>query len=150
MKNNSRVIILILLLAGSAIIAFSNEITGDEERCDFSKWNPIRISHFIERIAIHGVIPEYPDEAFNQRLEGIIYVKILVGQDGNIKRACAFEDGPLGAAAEKAALEWKFKENWGPPSWKDDYAQAVLKFEFFITPEGEKAIRTFLPQNKNK
>jgi hypothetical protein len=108
------------------------------EKCDFSKWSPVRISEFVPRSVIHRVIPEYPKEALNGKMQGIILVKILVGKDGNVKKACAMETNLLGEASEKAALKWKFRNNFGLDRKRyADYAEAIIEFEFKISSEGE-------------
>ncbi len=101
--------------------------------CDFSSFKPVRISEFIPKAVVRKVLPEYPDAAIKRRQKARVTVKILIKLDGTVERACAAVDGPFAAAAEKAAMQWLFKRNFGfdKPRY-GDYAEADLLFLFVI------------------
>ncbi len=85
-----------------------------EVNCNFSADKPLVISHALLRAAIKEVKPKYPKAASFAGAEGEIRVKILVDRKSNVVKACAENGHPLlRAAARNAALEWKFKENFG-------------------------------------
>src|SRR5678816_1755321 len=78
------------------------------KKCDFSTYNPVRLSHFIPGAVVRNVLPEYPVEAVKSGVEGEIQVEILVKDDGTVEKSCSSAIGPLGTAAESAALQWMF------------------------------------------
>ena len=59
--------------------------------------------------------PVYPDEAKKQKIEGVVVVAIVIGNEGNVISAKA-KSGPeaLYGASEQAASRARFK-----PSYKD-------------------------------
>ena len=85
-----------------------------ERECDFSEYKPLVISHGPIGGAIKKVAPEYPGVAKAARVQGEVQVEILVDLKGNVVRSCAAHGHSLlRVAAEEAALEWKFKGNFG-------------------------------------
>lgn len=68
----------------------------------------------VEEIAqmIHHVQPEYPRLAEQAGLEGIVWIKALVGSDGNVREAVVYKSSgtqSLDEAALKVAKDNKFK-----------------------------------------
>ena len=95
-------------------MAFVCNAQEAEPDCDFSAYKPLVISHAPLGGPIKKVAPEYPRVAKAARAQGEVQVKILVDLKGNVVRACAAHGHPLlRVAAEEAALEWKFKPNFG-------------------------------------
>jgi len=87
---------------------------SSDDGCDFTAYQPVRESHFVQRTVRKKVKPIYPPEAANRGIQGWVNVKILVDRDGNVEKACAVNgDQTLKEAAEKAALQWKFKPYFG-------------------------------------
>ena len=85
-----------------------------EKDCLFLEFNPGRISHLAQRTVIERVKPDYPQSAVDEGIEGSITVMILIDRDGNVVKSCAPRGAPLlQEAAERAALKWKFKPNFG-------------------------------------
>jgi TonB family protein len=108
---------------------------SSDSGCDFSAYQPVRESHFVSRAVIEKVKPEYPPEAMNRDVQGWINVKILVNRDGDVEKACAVDgDQILKEAAEKAALQWKFKPYFGHANAADAgsrrYMWDVIPFNF--------------------
>jgi hypothetical protein len=120
---------------------------GDEKTqsgCYFDDVAPAREAHFAKRNLLFKTVPQYPVEALKERVAGTVNVSILVDRDGRVVRACAL-NGPvlLRAAAESAALKWKFRGNFGRRAadlGTVRYRQDVVVFEFRITTttEGSK------------
>src|SRR5436305_182589 len=81
-------------------------------KCDFSKYNPLILSHPLVDAAIKTIEPEYPLTAKRANIQGKVEVRILVDRNGNVVEACVVEGHPLlRLAAKSAALQWKFKKN---------------------------------------
>src|SRR5262245_24996223 len=87
---------------------------SSDDRCDFTAYQPVRESHFVQKTVRKKVKPIYPPEAAKRGVQGWVNVKILVNRDGNVEKACALDgDLILKDAVEKAALQWKFKPYFG-------------------------------------
>lgn len=128
------------------------------EGCDFSSLSPARMSHFI-RAAVLKKIPEYPTEAIERRVQGQVIVKILVNRNGDVEKACVIK-GPLllQAAAKSAAMQWKFKRNFGFTKAKprerevvpSTYVEDGLLFNFTLDKAKAEVGITVLPNSKIK
>ena len=82
--------------------------------CDFSKYKPTGISHFLLNSFVEEVKPVYPPAARLVRAQGTVRVKILVDRRGRVQQTCVLEGHPLlRAAAVQAARESRFKPNFG-------------------------------------
>jgi len=98
------------------------------EKCDFSSYKPIIISHYVQFWVVSKFKPKYPEEAFRRNIQGEIRVKIIVDQKGNVVAACALSgDKILREVSEKVAKRWKFKDKGGKY-----YVRAQLSFLFKI------------------
>ena len=103
--------------------------------CDFSRYHPLIVSHALVKAAVKKVEPIYPVTARNARAQGVVEVRILVDNKGNVKRACAIAGSALlRPSAEVAAREWKFRKNFGYQRKQYGYIQASLFFTFKSTP----------------
>src|SRR5262249_27670259 len=105
------------------------------DECDFTTYQPVRESHFVQRTVKKKVNPIYPPEAVSRNIQGLVNVKILIDRDGNVEKACAFDgDRVLKEAAEAAALQWKFNPNFGQAHAVDvvsrKYMVDVIAFTF--------------------
>jgi TonB family protein len=84
--------------------------------------------------AIPKVYPKYPSAARAAHVKGNIKVEIIVDRSGNVVEACVSQGHPLlRAAAKDAALQWKFKNNFGlskKSKIKAHYIQSFLVFHF--------------------
>lgn len=105
-----------------------------EDKCDFSGFKILTISHFLLNSVIKEVKPKYPPAAKFVNAQGKVEVKILVDKKGNVKDACVVSGHPLlRTAAKNAALKWKFKENFGfstKSKSRYKYLQETLTFIF--------------------
>ena len=101
--------------------------------CNFSQYHPLRISSdWIWRGGIvKRVEPSYPSEAKRERLQGRVFVTLLISGDGDVEQACA--EGPqfLRDAAETAALQWVFRTP-RLNGEKIPYIQGSLGFNFVL------------------
>jgi TonB family protein len=116
-------------------------VFGPEGDCGFSKFRPLRISHYIENSAATKVTPQYPPAAKANGIEGTVRVQVLVNSQGMVEKTCpeyvkgeARPDRSLVVAAETAALQWSFSPNFGIKSSARgrplQYASGVLIFRF--------------------
>jgi outer membrane biosynthesis protein TonB len=100
------------------------------DKCDFSEFNPLRGS-FDPRPGDLVEKPAYPDSAKRSGIEGTINVRVLVGLDGKVLKACALE-GPaiLMEASEKAAM----KSTFAPLLLNDKprYFERTVVFRFVL------------------
>jgi hypothetical protein len=90
---------------------------------------------------VRNVLPEYPVEAVKSGVEGEIQVEILVKDDGTVEKSCSSAIGPLGTAAESAALQWMFLKNFGlGESRYGSYLTQSLVFVFELK-DGKPTVR---------
>jgi outer membrane biosynthesis protein TonB len=107
--------LLIIICVRPVTFALVNSPQQEKEKqkdeCDFSGYNPIRISDY--RIPIRKrVEPEYPKLAVDAGIAGRVTVKVLVDLKGNVVRACAATGHPvLKQPSVESALKWKFIRN---------------------------------------
>jgi TonB family protein len=108
--------------------------TDEEERsrkCDFSEYKPLVISHALLSAATKKVEAKYPTTAKQAKAQGTVEVRIVVDRVGNVVDACVIEGHPLlGPPAKEAALQWKFKKNFGFTHKQKGYIQTSIFFTF--------------------
>ena len=117
-------------------------VTGPEGDCGFSKLPSTEIAHYVERGAVTKVTPHYPPAAKADGTTGTVRVRVLINNRGWVQRTCPeyVKDQPrpdrsLVIAAEAAALQWAFSQNFGfagqgSPRFK--YVRGVLIFNFVL------------------
>jgi TonB family protein len=108
---------------------------SNNDECDFTVYQPVRESHFVQRAVTKKVEPIYPPDAVNRGIQGWVNVKILINRDGDVEKACAIDgDQSLKDAVEKAALQWKFKPHFGAAKATEagsrKYMEDVITFNF--------------------
>jgi TonB family protein len=113
---------------------------SSNDECDFTAYQPVRESHFVQRTVRKKVKPIYPHEAATRSVQGWVNVKILINRDGNVEKARAVDgDQTLKNAAEKAALQWKFKPYFGAANaaktGSRNYMVDVIAFNFDLEPK---------------
>ena len=103
-----------------------------EPECNFSSYKPLVLNHALLNAATKNVQPKYPSVAKAAHAAGKVQVKILVDRFGNVVEACVSQGHPLlRAAARDAALEWKFKKNFGFSKKSKLNARYIQSFLFF-------------------
>jgi TonB family protein len=81
--------------------------------------------------ATKKVEAKYPIIAKQAKAQGTVEVRIIVDRVGNVVDACVIEGHPLlGPAAKEAALQWKFKKNFGFTHKQKGYIQTSIFFTF--------------------
>lgn len=136
---------VVLLVIAGRIATAQVTVPGPEGDCGFSRFQPIRISHYVETAAVAKVTPEYPPAAKANGTTGVARVRVLINIRGLVERTCPeyVKDQPrpdrsLVIAAESAALQWSFQPNFnlvqaGPlATHRFNYAQGVLVFKFVL------------------
>ena len=129
------VLIAAILCMQSPVIGHTIRQQRDEDeqscKCDFSEFKPLVISHALLNAATKKVEAKYPTIARQVKAEGTVEVRIVVDRNGNVVDACVVEGHPLlGPAAKQAALQWKFKKNFGFTYRQKGYIQTSIFFTF--------------------
>src|SRR5215470_4828104 len=102
---------LLLLPISAAVLQQEQQKQSDE--CSFSEYKYVIMSDY--KIPVKKKAePEYPPMAIRAKITGVVQVKLLVDQEGNVVRACATA-GPqmLKESAIAAARKWKFVRHFG-------------------------------------
>jgi Gram-negative bacterial TonB protein C-terminal len=133
---------LLLLVAQVSVAQVT--VPGPEGDCGFSRFQPLRISHYVENAAIAKIEPQFPPAAKANGVTGIVRVQVLINRRGLVERTCPeyVKDQPrpdrsLVIAAEAAALQWSFSPNFGLEpeprhSARLKYTRGVLIFNFVL------------------
>ena len=108
-------IFVILVLAGIGVFILNvPSVIGDNERN-------------IEKYATRRVQPPYPQAASQYKIEGVVVVSVIVGDDGHVTQA-EFIRGQnvFRSVSLDAAKRWQFK-------LPDSDPQGVIRFTFKLT-----------------
>jgi TonB family protein len=134
-------VLLVACVMGMGMLGQPTRPQGD---CGFSKLRARHVSDFVDRAVIARVTPEYPEEAKSKRPSGNVRVAVLIDKQGRVEKTCpVFVRGELKpqpgliAAAETAALQWRFKPDFGLDNSQDvsfDYIEGVIIFKFVPPP----------------
>ena len=141
-------LILLSLLITPSISAnnFKPEQQKQADECDFSELKYLRISDYKVPVK-KKTEAEYPPMAIEAKVTGIVQVKVLVDQGGNVIRACATEGHPmLKEAAMAAARKWKFVRYFGMRTGrKIKYMQEWILFNFMLDDAKKPSNRATQP-----
>jgi TonB family protein len=129
------VLLAVILSVQSPMLIQTAAQRKDEEerssRCDFSRYKPLVISHPLVNAATKKVAAEYPTIAKQAKAQGKVEARILVDRNGDVIDVCVIEGHPLlSPAVKEAALQWKFKKNFGLTHKQKGYIQASIYFTF--------------------
>lgn len=133
--NPIDVLVVLLVICGSnAPVLISQELPKQQEShplpsdCDFARFKPLRGS-FDPRPGDEVVKPSYSEDARNSGIEGIVTVKVLVGLDGKVLKACA-QKGP--SLLLKTSAEAALKSRFHPVLLNDrpQYVERTITFVF--------------------
>ncbi len=127
MRVSKRYVAILILSMMFRINARAGDVA-----CDFSKYKPLVLSHPLVNAVIKKVEPKYPPMGKRLRAQGEVTVMIMVDRKGNVVSACAVDGHPLlRAAAINAAVQWKYKPNFGlTQRQKKKYIQSSIVFQF--------------------
>ena len=123
-----RVTALMILVAGLSPSLICGAQSPSSE-CDFSRHRPLVFSHALLGAAVKKAEPVWPPMGHGA---GRVRVQILVDRKGDVVKACVVEGHPLlRASAWRAALEWKFKPNFGlVAKQRRKYVRSEIVFDF--------------------
>jgi hypothetical protein len=113
--------------------------------CSFHRYRTVEIAGPMRAEVIRAGDPRYPAAALSERIQGDVYVQVLVNRKGKVLKACAYQ-GPaaLRAAARRAALALagsKFTTLGGSPAVemirraKTRYLEGHVVIRFTLWPE---------------
>src|SRR5262249_48033622 len=71
----------------------------------------VRVSQAVEeRLCVHKVPPQYPQEAKDRRIEGSVVLKVTVDKQGDMAKVELYSGHPaLAPAAIEAVKQWRYK-----------------------------------------
>lgn len=101
------------------------------DSCDFSAYQPTRISDWLPAGVVETARPTYPAEARLKGIAGTVRVFVLINRQGHVQKVCSIGPSELRSSAEAAAVEWRFKRptiNEGIDPF--GYIQETLTFNF--------------------
>jgi outer membrane biosynthesis protein TonB len=122
------------------VVCTSYQGANEKTTCDSGDYRFIKISHFSRNNAVKKILPHYPSEAANASIESVVSVKVLVGVDGKVIKACIVQgDEIFYQAVNNAVMKWKFRRNFGIKNLKVGEnekiaASDVIVFNFTLTP----------------
>jgi TonB family protein len=116
--HNSRWIFLLLIAAGTLLGFWWNWHRGWEDLESGLPSNQKTVvqpeAHVLagvmEKLVTHRVDPDYPAEAHQEKLQGVILLDVVISREGNVVQTRAL-NGPdvLARAAESAMRWWRFE-----------------------------------------
>jgi hypothetical protein len=131
----------------TTILAFGTTYGAD--RCDFSAYQPLRFVPEGKTIR-RSVVPEYPKDASDRGIQGLVNVRVLFDANGIVQKACAISGDPLlRAAAESAALKTLFEPvllNEKPVP----YVELQISFNFVLPNDSKGMQRDFSWRTVNR
>lgn len=65
-------------------------------------------------VLVKNVDPKYPEQAFRDGIEGIVWLKVVIDSAGKVTDATITEDSGKDVGFEEAALEAAYKTKWKP------------------------------------
>lgn len=101
----------------SAALAVGAALAQDAQTCappgDQSLPKPRRIrvgGEGMQRQLVYRVKPKYPEEARKAHIKGTVRLRIVIGEDGNVKEVQSIEGEPvLVKAASEAVRQWRYR-----------------------------------------
>lgn len=129
-----------------AVLFILSGFIAAQDKPDTNVCNPctVRITQATaEKMMLHRVEPQYPQEAISSRVSGAVAVGFVIDKEGNTVRVAALKPSPepdaindptVVAAVVKAVKEWKFK-----PYFVNGKPEAVETMFVFHLKLGEAA-----------
>jgi periplasmic protein TonB len=102
---------LIGLLAIATSLAHSQDQPSPDTTPKQAIPQRVRVSQGVSRgLLIKKVNPKYPEEAREQRIQGVVLLQALIGKEGNVADLQLISGEPtLAKAAMKAVKQWKYR-----------------------------------------
>jgi TonB family protein len=70
----------------------------------------IHVAHIEESKILHKVMPQYPPEAVDAHIHGLVKLRVMIGKDGHTERVNVISGHPLlSPAARQAVLKWIYQ-----------------------------------------
>lgn len=70
----------------------------------------IHVAHMAESKILHKVMPQYPPEAVDAGVHGLVKLRVMIGKDGHTERVTVISGHPLlSPAARQAVLQWTYE-----------------------------------------
>jgi len=71
----------------------------------------VRVSRSVmERLVVTKVAPEYPPDAKEQKIQGVVVLSVIIDKEGNVSEIQLISGHPLLApAAIEAVKQWKYR-----------------------------------------
>lgn len=101
--------------------------------CDFARYKSLPVSHALLSAVVKRVKPTYPGSHMTvKHSETKVPVRIIVDRGGDVVEACAMGGHPLlRGPSVRAALEWKFRRNFGLSKRpRYSHVQSAILFTF--------------------
>ncbi len=78
---------------------------------------------------MYGPRPHYPPVAKMNKIEGSVWVKVLVGKDGTVRKAMIAKPSGKAVGFEESALEAARQGTWTPALLKGLYVDSWVTYE---------------------
>jgi hypothetical protein len=126
----------ILSFQDTAIMKVSDSDNAD---CDFSHFKPLRVT-LDPKPNDHVIKPTYPKEAMQLGIQGTVIVRVLIGLDGKVLKACP-QKGP--ALLLKSAKVASLNSTFAPVLINEQprYVERTLVFRFVLAGDASDTIQ---------
>jgi TonB family protein len=112
MKRTLTLVLLLVSLVGVPLgLAQTTSPSPSPDSPPGAKPRRLRVSQGVaEANLIHKVEPQYPLEAKEKGIQGVVLLKVLIDRNGNIASCEQVEGDPvLGKASTEAVTQWKYR-----------------------------------------
>lgn len=105
------ILVVVGMFAGTGAALQAQSAAAQTEQQTAPKPKLIRIGgQVMQRMLVYKATPKYPNEAKKAHVEGTVRLRILIGEDGNVKEAQTIEGiSVLARAAIAAVQQWRYK-----------------------------------------
>jgi protein TonB len=97
----------------SALVLAQSTQSGSDTPPQPPSGHPLRVrvsSEVAQGLLIKKVTPQYPEDALQNRIQGVVVVSAVIGKDGEIREVALVSGHPmLAPAALKAVKKWKYR-----------------------------------------
>jgi len=128
-----------ILFAVAVLLVFTGIVASQENQEPKQAASPISVAPWVLHTKlVHEVVPQYPKAARNNKVQGDIFIDVVVDETGNVQTArlanCMNCSSALGDAALAAVKEWKYQPTLvdGKPVQVSSFV--VFRFLLLIKP----------------